>query len=145
MALSVALGAATPIAWDAFTHKQGYGVELWPLLAKPIDVSHLRVPVDKWLQHGSTLLAGVYLLWRVRRQYRPIVLPAVKPVPWFWPLAAVIMVLIIVARFTLGLSVAAYGHWIVTLLAAGMWALLAASVGYWLFVKGIILHHKTAG
>jgi hypothetical protein len=63
---SLVMGAATHVAWDAFTH-QGRLSRLLPLLTEDV----LRV-----LQHGSTLLGTLFLGWWAWRK-----LHEVPPVP----------------------------------------------------------------
>lgn len=69
---SLLLGAATHLAWDAFTHR-GRLSRAWPFLTEDV----LAV-----LQHGSTLVGGALLAWwlvRKLREAQPVaaeVLPA---------------------------------------------------------------------
>ena len=63
VALSVLLGAATHVGWDAFTHSNGWAVLEFPLLSTPV----LHTPFGtlrmfKLLQHGSTLLGSLGLI-----------------------------------------------------------------------------------
>ncbi|MEV6160562.1 DUF4184 family protein [Streptomyces sp. NPDC052052] len=52
-ALSAAVGAATHVVWDAFTHHDRWGVRLVPVLGG--SVAH--VPVFQWVQYGSSAVA----------------------------------------------------------------------------------------
>ena len=63
---SLMLGLLTHLAWDSFTHSNGWVVERVPLLAsEPV----AGIPVYSLLQHGSTL-AGLALLsfWYLKRR-----------------------------------------------------------------------------
>src|SRR5262249_31057849 len=65
---SLALGSLTHLAWDAFTHPDGYAVRALPILRHLLfTISGYRVFVFKVLQHGSTVV-GVALLvaWTVQ-------------------------------------------------------------------------------
>jgi len=62
------LGAASHIAWDAFTHAGGWGVRLLPMLAEAVRIGPLAMPAFKVLQHGSTIL-GVAVLALVCREW----------------------------------------------------------------------------
>ncbi|RNB59814.1 DUF4184 family protein [Brevibacillus gelatini] len=67
---SALLGSYSHIAWDAFTHDRGSMVERFVFLQQRIPLVFLEVPVYKLLQHGSTLLGGlaiVYVIWRSGR------------------------------------------------------------------------------
>jgi hypothetical protein len=68
IAASVAVGAATHVVWDSFTHSSGAGVELFPVLTTPVPVFDGYTPETyTLLQHGSSL-AGLAVLafWAVR-------------------------------------------------------------------------------
>jgi hypothetical protein len=56
--LLIWFGALTHIFWDAWTHPTGYFVELWPWLPY------------SWLQHISTIVGGVLLLWVYLKEQR---------------------------------------------------------------------------
>ena len=66
--LSLGLGAATHILWDACTHADGFVVKAQPALRVLLwEVHGYRVFVYKVLQHGSTLLGLLLLalwIWR---------------------------------------------------------------------------------
>jgi len=68
----VALGAATHLAWDAFTHEGPFSRSI-PFLAEDV----LRV-----LQHASTLLGSAVLglwVWRKLRAVSPVAAPVLSP------------------------------------------------------------------
>jgi hypothetical protein len=68
--VSIALGAFSHIAWDAFTHENGWVVERWPMLSVQATDGP---PVYRVLQHGSTVV-GLALLafwswsWLIRQE-----------------------------------------------------------------------------
>jgi uncharacterized protein DUF4184 len=74
LATSCALlfGAASHVAWDAFTHAGGWVVRLLPILTEAVRIGPIAVPWFKVLQHGSTILGvGVlaFVSWQwVQRQ-----------------------------------------------------------------------------
>jgi len=63
LVLSVLVGAATHLLWDSFTHP-GWLVDHVALLRQSLG----PLPVDKWLQHASSI-AGLTIvaIWAVRR------------------------------------------------------------------------------
>lgn len=65
IAFSVLIGAASHILWDAFTHEHGFFVEEWALLREATPVQGW--PLFKWLQHGSTLLGALFILYTLKR------------------------------------------------------------------------------
>ena len=58
---SLALGAASHIAWDAFTHANTLPVNHFDLLRSTISVDRYEVPLFKVLQHVSTLVGFVVI------------------------------------------------------------------------------------
>lgn len=65
------IGATTHIVWDSFTHANGFIVRHWTGLREPLFVtSQGTITVFKFLQHGSSLLGAIALLWLCRRQLK---------------------------------------------------------------------------
>lgn len=58
-AVSGALGAATHVVWDAFTHHSRWGTELVPVLSRSVG----GFPVYQFVQYGSSALALVVIGW----------------------------------------------------------------------------------
>ncbi|MGC5535152.1 DUF4184 family protein [Streptomyces sp. SR-10] len=58
-AVSAALGAATHVVWDAFTHHSRWGTELVPVLSRSVG----GFPVFQFVQYGSSALALVVIGW----------------------------------------------------------------------------------
>ncbi|MFD3975046.1 DUF4184 family protein [Streptomyces cyaneofuscatus] len=56
---SAALGAATHVVWDAFTHHSRWGTELLPFLNRSVG----GFPLYQFAQYGSSALALVVLGW----------------------------------------------------------------------------------
>ncbi|MFE4977911.1 DUF4184 family protein, partial [Kitasatospora sp. NPDC056651] len=78
-AASAAIGAATHVGWDAFTHGDRLGVRLLPVLDRPV----AGVPLYEALQYGSSALALAALGgWAARavRAAEPV-RPAVRLAP----------------------------------------------------------------
>jgi hypothetical protein len=77
--LSILLSAFTHILWDSFTHSQGWMVKQFAVLKSPVFiVSSHSVLVYEILQHGSTLIGGILLLyWYIEwyKEAKPIVIP----------------------------------------------------------------------
>jgi hypothetical protein len=95
LAISLAVGVASHIAWDAFTHEGRVGVALFPAL----DQQWGPLLGFKWVQHGSSALGLLILaiagaLWFRRRSRGPVhrMLPdAVRTAAWIsLPLALVV-------------------------------------------------------
>lgn len=75
---SLAIGVATHIVWDLFTHEGRWGTVAVPALAEPWGL----FPGFRWLQHGSSalglaILAVWAIVWLAKRQ--PIDAPRLLP------------------------------------------------------------------
>jgi len=74
--VSLAAGALTHLAWDAFTH-DGAVSRAFPVLEMAVfDLAGYEVPLQQFLQHASTLLGAGFLAWWVSRKLRATVAPA---------------------------------------------------------------------
>jgi len=79
--VSLAAGALTHIAWDAFTHSDSWTVQQLPFLRWPITrLVHGAIPLYYLLQYGSTLVGGALLCYWYTRWFRqaptqPVTLP----------------------------------------------------------------------
>lgn len=93
--VSLVLGVASHIAWDAFTHVGRWGVDAVPLLA----ASWGPLPGYKWLQYASGVLGvaviAVWLLLWLRRRMPHEHGPRLLPVAWAWAWAAALPVLLV--------------------------------------------------
>jgi len=70
LVISLVLGIASHVVWDAFTHEGRLGVQLLPVLAEQWG----PLPGYRWLQHGTGIVALVILgVWGTRwlRHRRP--------------------------------------------------------------------------
>lgn len=77
---SAALGAATHVVWDAFTHHSRWGTELLPFLNRSVG----GFPLYQFAQYGSSALALVALGWFVATGLRrtadaPVPVPPALP------------------------------------------------------------------
>jgi hypothetical protein len=95
-AASGLLGSFSHIAWDGFTHRSGFAVRNLELLQGRLVLGDLGISTWKALQHGGTLLGGLFVLWLLhqvgerrllRRWYGEPADPA-KQESWFWPALA---------------------------------------------------------
>jgi hypothetical protein len=125
--LSILIGAASHVLWDGFTHYGGYFVEQIPALRSMLQLAGYSLPVLKVLQHASTLIGGLGILYAIWQ------LPVVKGVPegkytTYWSIAGFCALVIITLRLVGGLDYRAYGSLIVTAIAGGMIGLVVASL-----------------
>jgi len=78
VAVSIVLGAATHVGWDAFTHEGRWGVEQVTLLRQQVG----PLPGYRWAQYASTTVGGGAILlwlalWWRRAPIGPTAVPAV--------------------------------------------------------------------
>lgn len=100
---SLAIGVASHIAWDAFTHEGRLGSEIFPALEEPWG----PLAGIKWLQHGSSVLglaiiAVWALLWLRARPRVPHVSRTPRRVGAVWVAALPVF---LVAAWVIGLAV----------------------------------------
>lgn len=125
--LSILIGAASHILWDSFTHSTGYFVSVIPFLSSSIHLGGLDYPILKIAQHLSTLIGSLALIFTYT------LLPA-TPTPkykinnFYWILFASLTAFIICLRLFTGLHYKTYGNLIVTIISAGMIALVLTSI-----------------
>ncbi|MGI8893554.1 MAG: DUF4184 family protein [Bacteroidia bacterium] len=60
--ISIIIGAASHIFWDAFTHRNGYFVYQNPILLQKINVLTFELPLYNFIQHLSTITGGIVVL-----------------------------------------------------------------------------------
>jgi len=62
--LSIIWGAFTHILWDSFTHPKGWMVQQLIVLKSPIfTIGSHSIPIYEFLQHGSTIVGGILLVY----------------------------------------------------------------------------------
>lgn len=69
--LSILIGAATHIAWDSFTHHNGWFVERIAFLQSALlETQYGSLRVYKLLQHASTLFGGAVIGWWLLKWFK---------------------------------------------------------------------------
>ncbi|CAG7839802.1 hypothetical protein CLOHAE12215_01217 [Clostridium haemolyticum] len=131
---SALLGVYSHILWDAFTHKTGFFVTRIALLSNNIKIMNFKIPIYKILQHGSTLIATIYIIIYIFSimRYNP------KKVDYFrkstkilyWSFIIFMTLLITTYRilFTLNFfSLRYFGIYIVSFISSGILSVLIIS------------------
>ncbi len=131
--VSLLIGIASHLAWDAFTHSNGVFVELWPSLAAEVFFLDRVMPIYHMLQIISSLL-GLFIL-----AYAVVKLPSTSlkeenASKTYWYSFGAIFVLIVIVRF--GLIQFNNGFWDVVLgiMGISMYSLFINSLfhSFWL-------------
>lgn len=69
--ISVVIGAFTHVAWDAFTHENGWMVQFLPFLDVTVfDLGTDKVPLTRMLHHSSSILGALWVILWSRKQMR---------------------------------------------------------------------------
>lgn len=127
--ISILVGTASHIFWDGFTHQTGYFVNEIPSLRKVLEVSNLQIPVFKILQHLSTIVGAIIILFAVLK------LPIIKHDnqvmnAQYWMILLIITLVIITLRIFTGLNIKLYGYVIVSLISAILISLIITPLLY---------------
>jgi hypothetical protein len=121
--ISILIGAASHILWDSFTHDHGYFVQTIPALQNSINFLGGQIPILKILQHSSTLLGGLVIVFAIYK------LPTDKTEKEninlkYWTIFAGLTLTLIAIRFLSGLELKQFGNVIVTVISAGLISLI---------------------
>lgn len=123
--ISIVLGAASHLLWDGFTHQHGYFVTTIPELTQTVPLAGGAIPLFKILQHSSTLIGGIVILYTFFRL--PVTQNTPMPIRYkYWILVSIVTVLIVLLRLAFGLSLQQYGHLIATGIAGLLIGLVVA-------------------
>jgi hypothetical protein len=124
--LSILIGAASHLLWDGFTHAHGFFVENLPILSQKILILNYSIGIYKFLQHGSTLLGGILILWSILRI--PVEASVRDTFDWrYWWMIGGITVFVVVLRLLFGLSFSDYGAIIVSSISGFLLGLVLIS------------------
>ena len=117
--ISIFIGAVSHLFWDSFTHDHGYFVQNIPALTNTLDILGLHLPVLKILQHGSTFVGGLVILFALFR-LTPDKSVTGKLNLNYWGIFTMLTLTIIALRLFNGLDIKQYGNVIVTAISAGL-------------------------
>lgn len=125
--ISVALGTATHILWDGFTHLHGIFVQRMPYLKHVVRVRGFPICVFSLLQLGSSVF-GAVIIWMSYLTLPMSESTGVKHAAGYWLQILLVMVVIVAIRFAFGMSYHEYGNVIVSVISGGLIGLLIASL-----------------
>lgn len=118
--ISTGVGISTHILWDGLTHETGMFVLHFSALKKVFIIAGYEVPLYTILQHASTLVGGLIVLYALMK------IPADKnhktagSIFPFWFSAGAIALMILAIRFLTGLKLEEYGNIIITAISGGL-------------------------
>jgi hypothetical protein len=127
--ISLLAGIASHLFWDAFTHRNGFFVEHFSLLAKEVSCGGFTISVYHILQHGSSLLGAAIIYAGIKRlpENKNAVL---NPKFLYWIISFVIMLVVIGAGYLFGQDYFLYGQLIITGISGGLTGLIISSL-FW--------------
>jgi len=114
--ISIIIGAYSHILWDSFTHRNAYLVEYLQLNNQ---IESLGIPYFKLLQHLSSLIGGIIILWyflRIEKNEKTYN----KPKSSYWVVIGILTVCILLLKFITNLKISEYGNVIVSGISALM-------------------------
>lgn len=117
--ISIFIGAVSHLFWDSFTHDHGYFVQKIPALTNTLDIFGLHVPVLKILQHVSTFVGGLAILFAFFR-LTPDKSVTGKLNLNYWGIFTILTLTIIALRLYNGFDIKQFGNVIVTTISAGL-------------------------
>ena len=123
--ISILIGSASHLFWDSFTHENGFFVERISIFKKPVHLGNLTVPFFKLVQHLSSLIGGliiVFALLSMRKTTTTTNNESLK----YWSLIFLISLTVVVIRLLNGLHLYQYGNLIVTIISGVLAALIVA-------------------
>ncbi|TCC93226.1 DUF4184 family protein [Pedobacter frigiditerrae] len=123
---SVLIGAFSHLFWDSFTHDTGYFVRRMPLLLTMINFLGLSISVHKIIQHSSTVVGAIVILFSILKLPKQEVLGKINFN--YWLLILCISLLIVLLRILCGLPFQQYGNVLVTGMSGLMISLILTPI-----------------
>lgn len=123
---SVALGAASHIAWDGFSHPNGMYVHQWPVLQRVFNIYGYHLYGFTILQHGSTLL-GLLFIAIVCLALPKGELTRAKSITGFWLQVVLVTAVTVAIKLAAGLQLNAYSNVIISIIDGGLLGLMVAA------------------
>jgi hypothetical protein len=124
---SVAIGAASHIAWDGFTHPRGMFVNDFPVLERIITIYGHRVYVFHFLQYASTV-AGALIIAIIYYTLPKGELTRVKNIGPFWLQVTLVLFVTIAIKLATGMQLQPHGDVLITLIDGTLLGLIVASL-----------------
>lgn len=124
--ICIIIGSVSHLLWDGFTHPTGYFVKTISALSNMISIGNYHVYLYKLLQHVSTLigiLTILFAVWRLPQGKQT----KVDQIIDYWLRTGIVIMIILIARLFTGLNYHQYGNMIVTIISGGLLGLIISS------------------
>ena len=125
--LSIAIGSASHLLWDSFTHPTGFFVHRLEFLQKGPKILSKHVPLYWILQQLSSLIGGAIVIWAILRLNSKPSIQSLHKV-YYWLMVGGIMAITLGCRFCGGLNFRMYADIIMTAIAGLILAISIAPV-----------------
>jgi len=125
---SIILGSISHIIWDSFTHEHGFFVEKYSFLAQEINTNKLSFPIYKLLQHGSSILGLLIIIFAIYQIPVNFSVTSRNATFLFWAKVLAILCIVLTLRFASGLTFKQYGNLIVSGISSVLIGLILASI-----------------
>ena len=122
--ISILVGAFSHLLWDAFTHLYKPFDDVMPFLIKPVNLFGDVVPVYNILQHSSTVIGLLFILYAIRK------LPVDKKMKKgdisykYWIVVVSITLAVAGTKLAFSIDKSAYQNYIIPPISGGMIALV---------------------
>jgi hypothetical protein len=121
--ISLLIGAASHLLWDSFTHEQGYFAKTIPALMNKVEIFGRPILIFKIIQHSSTIVGAIAIIYALLKL--PANMNVKRKINYkYWSVLLVLTMVIISIRLLSGLDYKLYGHVFVTVISAGLIALI---------------------
>jgi hypothetical protein len=124
--ISILIGATSHILWDGFTHEHGYFVMLFPLLLNKIDFFGGQLQIIKVLQHSSTLIGGLVIVFAILKLPKNNVKNEIVNIK-YWYIFVCLSIAIISLKLFNSLELYQIGNLIVTVISTMIISLIITS------------------
>lgn len=120
---SILIGIISHLFWDAFTHNHGYFVNEILRLRSTIVVFKNEIPLWKLMQHLSSLIGGFILVIAFLKLPENLIYKS-SINKKYWITIFILMILILLLRFSISFNVKAFGNIIVSIISAFLCSLI---------------------
>jgi hypothetical protein len=121
--ISIIIGIASHLFWDAFTHNHGYFVNTIPKLNNTITSLGNEFPFWKIMQHLSSLVGAIVIIIAVLKLPKNLN-PKSSISKKYWITVISLLILILILRFSISFNIKAFGNIIVSIISAFMISLI---------------------
>lgn len=125
--VSALIGAFSHIAWDSFTHEDGFAVERITFLSNSVNVAGKDFPVFKLLQHGSTVIGALVIVWAILSLPKQETKVATVQPGRYWVIVSAICLVVLRANLKMGLDPSMFGHLGVVIISGTLIGLILTS------------------